>query len=342
MLVPSTTRRETKQRAAARPPLSSVSHLSSPAHPPFALPPDSHSLLECPCENGGTCAGNTCQCLSGYSGSSCEELTDCYAVIARIYLSDGVLTDPCQNGGTCVEISDNASECECLLAYEGSACEVEVSPCEKLAPCQNGASCADLPDGYTCTCAPGFSGETCQDAIPACSSTPCLNGGSCAEAGPGAFTCTCPSAFTGATCETEVNECLSSPCQNGATCVNLLDSFSCTCASGFYGPRCESGTPATVASCSSTCLTNTARHAHVPLSLLYVSVPHPSMSIQLRLVPRGYAKRLYAVQWRSLPARGPMCGHLPCRLYYRSLRHQYGDARGENVRRCVPANVSAA
>lgn len=197
----------------------------------------------CPCQNLGSCntSNNTCSCLNGFIGSSCQDVSDCFAAIGSVYLATGVLTNPCQNDGRCNEAS---GQCQCTPLFRGSTCATPYSPCTELTPCSNGGTCTDtiaVTRGYTCACPSAYSGTNCTDVVNTCSPQPCLNGGTCSQPGPGEFKCACPQGFTGDRCQTNIDDCVGSPCANGGTCVDGINSFTCTCAVGFSGPTCQSG-----------------------------------------------------------------------------------------------------
>lgn len=59
------------------------------------------------CKNGGSCKEGKCNCPDGYTGETCEILSDSCKVIV------------CENGGTCV-----TGKCACPTGYEGSRCEI--------------------------------------------------------------------------------------------------------------------------------------------------------------------------------------------------------------------------
>ena len=182
----------------------------------------------CPCQNNGTCIGQTtnCSCRAGYVGSNCE--TKC----------------PCQNGGRCV---GQTTKCNCPADYTGPRCETRC-------PCQNGGTC--IGQTTTCNCPPPYVGSTCE-------SCPCLNGGTCVGR---TTTCNCPLPYIGARCETRCPcqnggtcigqttrcncphpfysvepTCDRCPCLNGGTCIG--QTTRCNCPDGYIGRRCETRCP---------------------------------------------------------------------------------------------------
>ncbi|XP_041473706.1 uncharacterized protein LOC121422615 [Lytechinus variegatus] len=186
-----------------------------------------------PCQNGGTCTdlqnGYICRCLAGITGTNCELRPQPCA------------NNPCLNGATCVEVFTTFS-CSCLAGFTGTLCETDIDDCAPINPCLNGGTCVDAVNSFMCRCQTGFSGTNCEIDIDECNPDPCQNG-VCVTIAPGSpFTCVCNQGFTGQNCETEINECNSMPCLNGGTCIDALLSYTCRCALGFTGVNCESQT----------------------------------------------------------------------------------------------------
>ncbi len=153
------------------------------------------------CQNGGSCVGtNTCACVGGWTGSTCESFA---------------CKTACGNGGSCV----GPDKCKCTEGWTESTCQTATC----TSACQNGGSCTG-PN--TCSCAEGWSGATCE--TPTCANE-CKNGGSCSAPN----TCTCVGGWTGPACE---GFACSSACQNGGTCVSPEK---CNCTGGWTGPTCE-------------------------------------------------------------------------------------------------------
>ncbi|XP_071484036.1 uncharacterized protein [Diadema antillarum] len=216
--------------------------------------PVSDTCSSDPCQNGGSCrpnsAGFTCDCPSGYSGTTCQYLDPC-------------LSNPCLNGGKCY-ISELGSSyfCFCPTTYTGNECRYH-EPCLSE-PCQNGALCLNQGSDYSCTCSSGTMGTNCE-IQSVCYSSPCQNGGTCyLSEDTTAYVCLCASDFQGDYCEerrVEVgvspsstpsttarpleDQCASYPCAAGSTCVldgpdpyDGVYSAMCLCPDGFTGVTC--------------------------------------------------------------------------------------------------------
>lgn len=160
-------------------------------------------LLPGLCQHGGTCMESTsnaaiapgefeCNCVNGYAGERCEDITDhCAAATPE---------ERCQNGGEC-RSSLSAFKCQCAAGYAGFRCEMDIVECASH-PCSHGGHCRD-----------STSPVVGADPVPA-----------------DAFRCDCPLGFRGKTCEQEVNECLGAPCQHGAVCTDLVADYACDCS----------------------------------------------------------------------------------------------------------------
>lgn len=160
------------------------------------------------CQHGGTCSESTssaamppgefsCNCVSGYSGERCADVTDHCAAAAP--------ADSCQNGAEC-RSSLTGFKCLCAAGYAGDRCVTDIDECASH-PCLHGAQCTD-------------------------STSPIGVGGS---APADTYTCSCAPGFRGKTCDQDVNECLSAPCQHGAVCRDLVDDYSCDCSPTYNG-----------------------------------------------------------------------------------------------------------
>ena len=211
----------------------------------------------CPCQNSGTCIGQTtnCSCRAGYVGPNCETKCPCQnggRCVGQTttcncpppYVGSTCESCPCLNGGTC---SGQSTTCNCPAGYIGTRCETRcpcqnggtcvgqttecncpfpyIGPrCETRCPCQNGGSC--IGQTTECNCPPPYVGPTCESRCP------CQNGGTC----DGQTTrCNCPDGYIGTRCETRC------PCQNGGTCFG--QTTTCNCPTGYVGSRCETRCP---------------------------------------------------------------------------------------------------
>ena len=93
-----------------------------------------------PCENGGICANNVCQCPNGYEGSRCERMIDHCAQ----------QNNQCMNGGTCRSHPEMESPfCDCPPEYTGQFCQDDVDECQVgNSPCVNGGQCINQVSDY--------------------------------------------------------------------------------------------------------------------------------------------------------------------------------------------------
>jgi len=124
------------------------------------------------CINGKCTSQDTCTCLKGWSGPTCEEF-EC--------------TESCHHGH-CV----GPDTCKCNTGYEGKLCK---NPsCEEQ--CQNGGKCT-APN--TCSCPAGYNGTTCESAV--CQKG-CANGGTCVSPN----VCLCEFGFEGTLCQIPIQK----------------------------------------------------------------------------------------------------------------------------------------
>lgn len=102
-------------------------------------------IIDCaanPCENGGNCVNNVCQCPNGYEGSRCERMIDYCTQPGQ---------NQCLNGGTCRSHPDMATTlCECPPEYSGQFCQDDVNECQDggNSPCVNGGQCINHVSDY--------------------------------------------------------------------------------------------------------------------------------------------------------------------------------------------------
>ncbi|XP_032400298.1 zonadhesin, like [Etheostoma spectabile] len=77
-----------------------------------------------------TSLGSVCQPKSCQSGDVCT----IYNFKRDCYRASPCLSYPCQNGGTCQEASNSTYTCQCAEGFEGSNCEVAITPSKGLDP----------------------------------------------------------------------------------------------------------------------------------------------------------------------------------------------------------------
>ena len=198
-------------------------------NPCYAIHPvigDHNSTLDTSaCKHSGLCTAYldgsnafTCECLPGFTGSTCQNIDVCYNV-------------NCQNGGWC----EANRGCWCQDGYYGPSCENKdlcyAVNCGEFGICQE--------DTGKCLCNNGYSGDYCETFNP-CWETSCLNGGSCDEI---SGLCTCVAGFHGPRCENNDScKTMTGPvlCNDNGYCDNSDNEFYvCICKPGFYGKDCE-------------------------------------------------------------------------------------------------------
>ena len=213
-----------------------------------------------------------CDCLSGYSGVSCEVNIDecasspcnsgtCVDGVNKytcVCPTDGVLYDencnhlppctssPCVNNATCVNRASDQYVCECQPGYQGQQCQTDIDECELFnVVCQNGGRCQDLRNNFTCSCRAGFAGKFCEIDVNECEDNLCRNNSTCRE-GRGDYICVCRPGFVGRYCNDTPTNCGQEPCYNNATCITESSggqsesaNFSCLCRAGYRGRYCE-------------------------------------------------------------------------------------------------------
>ena len=148
---------------------------------------------EMPCENGGNCLDNICDCTgAGYAGDFCE-----------IDIDECLNSETCINGGACTN-DVGSFTCDCSsIDFDGDNCENMIDDCAGI-DCTNGA-CIDGNREYACDCDDGWANEggvstgTCNVEIKDCM-TPgvCVNG-DCNDSGP-SVVCTCDAGWKGTAC----------------------------------------------------------------------------------------------------------------------------------------------
>ncbi|KAI7808618.1 protein HEG [Triplophysa rosa] len=63
--------------------------------------------------------------------------------------------DTCANGGHCVRTAEGSYHCQCLPAWTGPSCTVDVDECVN-SPCPHGSVCVNTGGSFSCECALGF------------------------------------------------------------------------------------------------------------------------------------------------------------------------------------------
>eukprot|EP00117_Sycon_ciliatum_P048509 scpid7645/ scgid34528/ Neurogenic locus Notch protein; Processed neurogenic locus Notch protein len=179
----------------------------------------------CTADNTNKCIADTaipngvrCQCLSGYTGSSCDKETD------------ECKPDPCHNGAVC-EDKANDFKCKCAPGFMGKMCDVDEDECALLRPACVVGSCNNHHGSYSCMCPDGFSGSRCENNLDNCAaavaavttSVLCQNGGSCID-GADHHTCICSAGFIGDECEKR-NETVSADSICPSSCKSYSDNY---------------------------------------------------------------------------------------------------------------------
>lgn len=186
------------------------------------LPTVTNICYSNPCKQNASCLldeklnSYKCICLSGYTGSACDQLID-YC-----------LSFPCKNRGLCTNLDRfgirraNYYRCSCLSGYTGSNCEVQINQCDS-SPCLNFGICINRPDRYECLCLDKYNGTRCENDFS-------LNN----------FTCSCAHGYFGSRCEVQLNQCdsLVNPCGSGicdSSTPSQDKAYTCYCLPGFTG-----------------------------------------------------------------------------------------------------------
>ncbi|KAG1651953.1 Protein crumbs [Nymphon striatum] len=183
------------------------------------------------CENGGECNKNeegvdVCDCLQGFSGTSCEtDIDDCDP-------------NPCANLAQCVDSVNNYT-CNCTNGFTGINCEIPADKCAPN-PCENNGICSTTQDlSFSCSCPAGWTGSVCDVVQDVCASNPCVHGSCSNDYNEQAtYSCQCDSGYVGENCETNFDDCVGIQCDSGKVCFDLVNIYECRCPNGFGGVNC--------------------------------------------------------------------------------------------------------
>nr|XP_022304433.1 uncharacterized protein LOC111111636 [Crassostrea virginica] len=216
---------------------------NSPFHPTYSarvIVLDRAVINECEnnntynCPAHSTCVdtveGYTCECINGWTGTTCEIDVDECQVNSSI----------CGSNGNCVNAKGSYT-CECKSGWSGENCETDVNECvASTNPCSENGKCINLLGSFRCECSEGWEGLTCEIRINPCSTNSCSRNSTCEEIG-NTYQCNCFPGWKGDNCEIDVNECIdgSNPCRGNGKCINLAGSFRCDCFQGWRGLHCE-------------------------------------------------------------------------------------------------------
>lgn len=183
------------------------------------------------CSGNGECVDvNTCQCYTGYQGSSCDKIVECPSV------------HNCSQNGVCVD----KSTCLCFVGYFDDTCDQ--FECEH--GCSGRGTCV-APD--FCSCTVGWTGFDC--SVPPCEEVNFCSGqqvlsfldkllflycmflssgnGQCV----GLRTCECDDIWCGPSCNIFLcNSDSTGNCSNHGECTTPDQ---CTCDSDFCGNDCQ-------------------------------------------------------------------------------------------------------
>ncbi|KAJ7370752.1 hypothetical protein OS493_030182, partial [Desmophyllum pertusum] len=214
---------------------------------------------DCPdqCSGKGKCVNSTCQCMTGWSGDSCQlgNCTDCSAkhgtcVKGFCKCEDGWEGVTCEQKATCYNVNNCTSpihgicqrtdQCRCHDGYIGRDCSI-IPTCSNVSYCSGRGICIDYD---VCKCQKEWTGNDCTQF--SCGSLDhCSGQGRCVAL----YKCDCDSGWAGASCAvpdcTGVNQ-----CSGHGACVS---SDACQCYPGFQGVTCGD-----VADCAS--LGNCSEH----------------------------------------------------------------------------------
>nr|APZ81095.1 Delta [Oopsacas minuta] len=209
------------------------------------------------CLNGGCTAPFTCNCESGWTGSTCSECIPRMNCDPSGGFCDGPFNCKCNpdysgnncqndlafcdhnpqvcNDGVCTTTGINASMCTCTDGYTGINCETGIDLCNPD-PCVNGG-CTNHMTDYDCVCDNGYEDKNCTEVIDNCPTSSCEYG--ICQNSVGSYTCDCSPGFMGTLCDAEINECHPDPCVTG-DCIDFVNGYVCNCTdAGYVGRNCS-------------------------------------------------------------------------------------------------------
>ena len=218
---------------------------------------------------GDVLTGCTCNCFTGYTGSSCESCALNYQGYPTCLPIVCTIAADCSNYTTAVSGTRvTGCKCTCRTGYTDATCDAcarhydgypscQAIVCSKSANCNDHATAVSgyLVSGCACACAVGYTGPACNvcspayEGYPTCTPIMCITHNDCNDHATSVSgnlvtgcTCTCVEGYTGSRCE----RC--APNYEGyPTCVETA----CSIADNCHGlATAVSGTPATHCDCT--------------------------------------------------------------------------------------------
>ncbi|KAH3759354.1 tenascin-X precursor [Pelomyxa schiedti] len=208
-------------------------------------------FLLCPanCNGQGACINGSCDCITGWSGSSCAIsnvscpdncnapngycTTDgecfCYGTFYGPACADKSCYSGCSGHGLCDTVTGT---CTCDPGFELPDCYINLCSLNDYCTSNKRGTCDSLSG--TCNCISPYWGSSCENIW--CPSN-CTGHGNCSyETG----VCTCEDVYIGTACETFSVACppdRMNECNGNGKCDNTVGV--CDCQSGFFGTECN-------------------------------------------------------------------------------------------------------
>ncbi|XP_068732633.1 uncharacterized protein [Montipora capricornis] len=200
---------------------------------------------DCPgqCSGKGRCVNSTCQCMTGWSGESCQ-MGDCSncstehgtCIKGFCECDDGWEGDTCDTKAICHSLNNCTSpkngvcrrtdQCRCFDGYIGIDCSM-VPTCYNVSNCSARGICIDYD---VCKCQKDWTGENCTQ-FSCASLDHCSGQGRCIAL----YECACYPGWTGDSCA--LPDCAGvNRCSGNGECVS---SNTCQCYPGFQGVNCS-------------------------------------------------------------------------------------------------------